>query len=313
MRCLVTGGAGFIGSHVVDRLIQIGHDVVVVDDLSSGHREHVHSSARFYQADIRDPGINEIFEYERPKIVSHHAAQMDVRRSVRDPQIDVSINIAGTINVLRCCVENGVNRIVFASSGGAVYGEPEVIPVPESHLLHGACPYGINKGVGEEYLRYFYDTTGLQYISLRYGNVYGPRQDPNGEAGVIAIFVQKLLNGVRATINGTGQQTRDFIYVDDVIDANMAAIHVAGNKHTAYNVGTGQEVDIVTIYRALAAEVDPALEPLFGSAKPGEQNRIALDCTKISNELGWKPKTSLEVGLSRTVQYSRGLHRPLVH
>jgi UDP-glucose 4-epimerase len=313
MKCLVTGGAGFIGSHIVDRLIQNGHDVVVLDDLSSGRREQVHSAARFYHADIREPGISAIFESERPDVVDHHAAQMDVRRSVRDPQLDISINIAGTVNLLRCCVQNGVNRVVFASSGGAVYGEPQMLPVPESHARHAACPYGINKGVAEEYLRYFYDTTGLQSISLRYGNVYGPRQNPHGEAGVVAIFLQKLLDGEPVTINGTGQQTRDFVYVDDVVEANMAAMDFPDPGHAAYNVGTGQEADIVTIYQALAAEIAPAMEPQYGPAKPGEQNRIALDCRKIAEELGWKPKTSLQEGLTKTVHYTRGIYSRLVH
>jgi len=313
MKCLVTGGAGFIGSHVVDRLIQSGHDVVVLDDLSTGRREQIHPAARFYKVDIRDSALDTIFREERPEVVSHHAAQMDVRRSVRDPLLDISINISGTINILHCCVKNEVSRIIFASSGGAVYGEPQTIPVVESHPLHAACPYGINKATADEYLRYFYDTTGLQYISLRYGNVYGPRQDPHGEAGVVAIFLQKLFDGERVTINGTGQQTRDFVYVDDVVDANIAAIHQPGNTHAIYNVGTGNEIDVMTIYKILASQISPALEPHFGPPKPGEQQRIALDCRKIWGELGWAPKTSLQAGLAKSVEYSRGLHQRLVH
>jgi len=305
MKILVTGGSGFIGSHLIDRFIKEGHNVVVIDDLSTGRRENVHPDARFYEADIRDRSIAAIFRDECPEVVSHHAAQMDVRRSVRDPQLDIAINIAGTVNVLEHCVEYGVRRFIFASSGGAVYGEPEVMPVPESHALQGTSPYGINKGVGEKYLRYFSQSYGLSYVSLRYANVYGPRQDSHGEAGVVAIFTEKLLKGEQPVINGTGEQTRDFICVDDVVEANIVAL--AGDGNGIYNVGTGGETSILTLYRMLADRIAPGLSALHAAAKLGEQQRIALDCGKISKAFGWRPRTSIEEGLAKTIEYYRNL------
>lgn len=308
MKILVTGGAGFIGSHLVDRFIEQGDQVVIVDDLSTGHLANLNSKARFYKTDIRDAALEGIFREERPDIVSHHAAQMDVRRSVRDPLLDISINIVGTVNVLQQCAQYGVQKIVFASSGGAVYGEPEIMPVSESHQLRATSPYGINKGVGDEYLRYFFESAGLPYVSLRYANVYGPRQDSHGEAGVVAIFTEKMLQGEQPIVNGTGEQTRDFIHVDDVVDANLAALR--SNRQGIYNVGTGRETSILELFRMLAAQIAPELPTVYGPAKPGEQMRIALDCSKIYRDLGWRAGTGLEAGLARTVAYYRAaLHR----
>jgi UDP-glucose 4-epimerase len=303
MKILVTGGAGFIGSHVVDRLVQEGYEVVVVDDLSTGKRKNVNRAARFYKADIRGRWLERVFRRERPAIVSHHAAQMDVRRSVLDPQLDADINILGMLSVLQNSVKYGVRKVIFASSGGAVYGEPQKLPVPESHPVRPASPYGINKAVGDEYLRYFYEAAGLEYVSLRYANVYGPRQDPNGEAGVVAIFTQKMLLGDQPIVNGNGRQTRDFVYVDDVVEANLAALNKSARG--IYNVGTGKETSVSDLFRMLAKLINPAVKEIHGPAKKGEQLHIALDSNKLHREFDWEPKVSLQEGLARTVEHHR--------
>jgi len=303
MKVLITGGAGFIGSHIVDRFVQEGYDVVVVDNLSAGKRRHVNRAARFYRCDIRSWWLERVFRRERPAIVSHHAAQVDVRRSVLDPRFDAEVNILGMLNVLRKAIKYGVRRMIFASSGGAVYGEPESLPVSEPHPTRPASPYGISKAVGDEYLRYFRDADGLEYVSLRYANVYGPRQDPYGEAGVVGIFAQKMLLGEQPIINGNGRQTRDFIYVDDVVEANMAAMNKAA--HGIYNVGTGKETTINELFAMLAGLINPSVREIHGPAKGGEQVRIALDASRLTRELDWEPKVSLEDGLARTVEYYR--------
>ena len=303
MKILITGGAGFIGSHLADRFVQEGYEVVVVDNLSTGKRQHVNRAARFYRCDIRGRWLERVLRRERPAIVSHHAAQMNVRRSVQDPRFDADVNILGTLNVLRLSVKYGVRKMIFASSGGAVYGEPESLPVKESHPTRPASPYGISKAVGDEYLRYFRDADGLEYVSLRYGNVYGPRQDPYGEAGVVGIFTQKMLLAEQAIINGNGRQTRDFIYVDDVVEANMAAMNKAA--HGIYNVGTGKETTINELFAMLAGLINPSVREVHGPEKRGEQLRIALDASRLTRELDWEPKGSLKDGLARTVEYYR--------
>jgi len=304
MKILITGGAGFIGSHIVDRLVQEGYEVVVVDNLSTGKRKRVNRAARFYRCDIRSRWwLERVFRRERPAIVSHHAAQMDVRRSVLDPKFDADVNILGMLNVLRHSIKYGVRKMIFASSGGAVYGEPESLPVAESHPIRPASPYGISKAVGDEYLRYFRQADGLEYVSLRYGNVYGPRQDPSGEAGVVGIFAQKMLRGEQPIINGNGRQTRDFVYVDDVVEANMVAITRAA--HGIYNVGTGKESTINELFAMLAGLINPSVREVHGPEKRGEQMRIALDASRITRELDWEAKVSLKDGLARTVEYYR--------
>ena len=237
----------------------------------------------------------------------HHAAQMDVRRSVQDPIFDAETNILGTLNVLRNAIKYGVRKFIFASSGGAVYGEPEKLPVSESHPTRPGSPYGISKAVGDEYLRYFRDADGMEYVSLRYSNVYGPRQDPYGEAGVVAIFTQKMLQGEQPIINGNGRQTRDFVYVDDVVEANIAAL--SKEAHGIYNVGTGQETTINELFGLLAGLINPSVREVHGPAKKGEQLRIALDSSRLHRELDWEPKASLKDGLARTVDYYRQLER----
>lgn len=307
MKILVTGGAGFIGSHIVDRLVQEGYGVVVADNLATGKRRNINRAANFYRADIRSRWLERVFRRERPAIVCHHAAQMDVRRSVQDPMFDAETNILGTLNVLRYAIKYGVRKFIFASSGGAVYGEPEKLPVSESHPARPMSPYGISKAVGDEYLRYFYDADGMEYVSLRYANVFGPRQDPYGEAGVVAIFTQKMLQGEQPIINGNGRQTRDFVYVDDVVEANIAAL--GKEAHGIYNVGTGQETTINELFSLLAGFINPSVREVHGPAKKGEQLKIALDSSRIHRELDWEPKVSLKDGLARTVDYYRQLER----
>ena len=309
MKILVTGGAGFIASHVVDRFIEEGHEVVVVDNLSTGQRRNINAAANFYQADIQGRWLERVFRRERPAVVCHHAAQIDVRRSVQDPFFDAQVNVMGTLKVFQNAVKYGVRKVIFASSGGAVYGESQSLPVSEDHPTRPTSPYGINKAIGDEYLRYFRDSWGLEYVSLRYANVYGPRQDGNGEAGVVGIFSQKMLNGDQPVINGNGRQTRDFIYVDDIVEANVAAL--TKTAHGIYNVGTGQETTINELFGILAKLINPAVREVHGPAKKGEQQRIALDAGRLQRELEWETKVPLQDGLAKTVEYYRQTVRTL--
>lgn len=307
MRILVTGGAGFIGSHLVDRLIQEGHEVTVVDNLSTGKRRNLNRSARFYKMDIQSWRMERLFRRERPSLVMHLAAQMDVRRSVEDPVFDAQVNILGTLNLLEQAVRSGTRKVIFASSGGAIYGEQEMFPAPETHLTHPLSPYGISKLTGEQYLSYYQRVSGIQYVSLRYANVYGPRQDPEGEAGVVAIFTQKMLSGEQPIINGNGRQTRDFVFVEDVVEANLTTM--GKDIQGIYNVGTGQETSINDLFRLLASLVNPRCKELHGPAKKGEQARSVVDANLLRQEIGWEPRTPLEEGLKRTVAFFRGERR----
>ena len=301
MKVLVTGGAGFIGSHLVDRLIQEGHEVVIVDNLSTGKRRNVNRAAQFYKMDIQSWRLERVFRNERPHIVMHLAAQMDVRKSVEDPMFDAQVNILGTLNVLQQAVKHGAKKVVFSSSGGAIYGEQDVFPAPESHPTRPLSPYGLSKLCGEQYLSYFQRVGGLQVVSLRYANVYGPRQDPEGEAGVVAIFIQKLLNNEQAIINGNGRQTRDFVYVEDVVEANL--MMMGPETSGAYNVGTGVETPINDLFRLLVQHTGSACKEVHGPAKKGEQARSVVDAGRLRHELSWEPKTSLSDGLKRTVEF----------
>ncbi|MGB3683241.1 MAG: SDR family oxidoreductase [Rubrobacteraceae bacterium] len=297
-RVLVSGGAGFIGSHVVDRLLELGHEVAVVDDLSTGSRRNIPSGARFYEADIRT-GCPEVFEEFKPGALSHHAAQMNVRRSVEDPGFDAEVNVVGTVRLLQSCVRHGVEKVVFASTGGAVYGEQSEFPAPEDHPRLPVSPYGLSKLAAERYLDYYKAHHGLHCVSLRYANVYGPRQDPHGEAGVVAIFCGDLAAGRTSKINGTGEQTRDYVYVGDVVEANVRALEGAAPSG-AYNIGTGIETSVNDLHRMLREVSGKDIPPRHGPPKPGEQSRSSVNPAKAARDLGWRPQTDLPAGLRET-------------
>lgn len=301
MKVLVTGGAGFIGSHIVDRLIDEGYDVIIVDDLSSGKEDNLNPGAKFYKIDIQSPSLKDIFMEEMPDFVSHQAAQVDVRRSVADPIFDARVNILGTINLLENCVRYNVKKVIFASSGGAIYGEQEVFPAPETHPIRPISPYGITKLVAEHYLYYYKTVYGLDYVSLRYANVYGPRQDPYGEAGVVAIFIQKMLSGGQPVINGDGEQTRDFVYVEDVARANILALR-NNTEENIFNIGTGIETSVNKIFHILRGIINPAVKELYDTPKIGEQRRSVINPTRAKDKLNWEPEMTLSGGLERTVR-----------
>src|ERR687893_1826073 len=285
MRVLLTGGAGFIGSHVADHLLARGHEVAVVDDLSSGKRENVPEGAIFYERDVRD-GCAEVFEEFIPEALCHQAAQMDVRRSVREPDFDADVNVIGTIRLLENCLRYNVAGVIFASTGGAVYGEQREFPAPEDHPQYPISPYGVSKLAGERYLHFYGTQYGLSYAALRYANVYGPRQDPHGEAGVVAIFCANLAAGRGSTINGSGEQTRDYVYVEDVARANVLALEGDAPSAGSYNVGTGIETSVDELYETLRDTSGRDLPPAPGGAKPGEQRSSSVDPTAAGSTLG---------------------------
>ena len=301
MKVLLTGGAGFVGSHVADQLLARGHEVAVVDDLSSGKKENIPDGTMFYEQDIRD-GCAEIFEEFEPDVLCHQAAQMDVRRSVKAPDFDADVNVLGTIRLLQRCVAQGVRRVVFASTGGAVYGEQREFPAPEDHPQYPISPYGVSKLAGERYLHFYNIQYGLPYAALRYANVYGPRQDPHGEAGVVAIFCGNLAAGRGSTINGSGEQTRDYVYVEDVARANVLALE-GDAPSGAYNVGTGIETSVNELYEILNETSGRDLPPAYVAAKAGEQLRSSVDPTTAARVLGWRPETNLAIGLERTLRF----------
>ncbi len=305
MKVLVTGGAGFIASHLVDRLIQEGHHVVVVDNLVTGSRRNLNKEAVFYKMDIQSSRLERVFEKEKPEVISHHAAQIDVRKAVADPAFDAQVNIMGLINLLEYAVKYGSRRCIFASSGGAIYGEQEVIPASEDHRTRPLSPYGISKLCSENYLYYYSTVCGLEYTVLRYSNVYGPRQAPEGEAGVVSIFTRKMLKGEQPMINGNGMQTRDYVYVEDVVEANMAVM----NAHVSdtFNVGTGMETTVNTLFHQLVALTGVSMRDMHAPEKKGEVLRSCLDFRKIQKQLDWEPRVSLKEGLERTVAYFRSL------
>jgi UDP-glucose 4-epimerase len=301
VRILVTGGAGFIGSHVAESLLGHGHEVAVVDDLSSGKRENVPEGADFHEADVRT-GCASVFRSFRPDALCHLAAQMDVRRSVREPDFDADVNIIGTVRLLESCVVHGVGKVVFASTGGAVYGEQSEFPATEDHPQYPVSPYGVSKLAAERYLHYYRAQHGLPYAALRYANVYGPRQDPHGEAGVVAIFSGNLAAGRPSTIFGTGEQTRDYVYVGDVARANVLALE-GEPPCGAYNVGTGIETSVAELYEKLLRLSGRDLPPEHGPAKPGEQSRSSVDPSRAAKYLGWMPEIDLASGLERTLRF----------
>ena len=300
MRVLLTGGAGFIGSYVAEHLLQIGHEVAVVDDLSRGARENVPNGAEFYRADIRS-GCAEIFRDFEPQALCHQAAQMDVRRSVREPDFDAEVNVLGTVRLLQNCTELGVQKVIFASTGGAVYGEQRQFPAPEDHPLYPVSPYGVSKLAGERYLHYYHVQFGLPYVALRYANVYGPRQDPHGEAGVVAIFCSNLAGGKTSTINGGGEQTRDYVYVKDVARANVLALE-NDVPSDAYNIGTGVETSVNRLYGLLLEISAKDLPPQHGPSKPGEQLRSCVDPAHAGRTFDWYAQTEIRAGLEETLR-----------
>ncbi|MBN1560726.1 NAD-dependent epimerase/dehydratase family protein [candidate division KSB1 bacterium] len=301
MKILLTGGAGFIGSHISDAYINAGHEVVIIDNLSAGREKNINERVVFYNMDIRDKAVAELFAQHRFDIVNHHAAQMDVRLSVRDPIFDAENNVIGFLNIVQNAVENKVKKVIYASSGGVIYGEQDYFPADEEHPQRPYCPYGVTKLIGEKYLFYYAMTYGLVYTAFRYANVYGPRQNPHGEAGVIAIFLQKLFNREAAVINGDGTQTRDYVYVADVVNANIAALSAGDNE--VYNIGTGVETDVNHIYDMLNKYSGANMPAQHGPAKPGEQQRSVLNIRKAAAHLRWQPAVTFEQGVARTVAY----------
>ena len=302
MHVVVTGGAGFIGAHSVRALLEAGHRVTALDDLSHGKREALPQAADLLVMDVRSPQLSAEMQRLRPDAVLHLAAQMDVRQSVADPMHDASVNVLGTVNVLAAARRAGAGRFVFASSGGAVYGEQDAFPAPEEHARRPASPYGVSKLCGEEYAE-LARRDGLSTMSLRYANVYGPGQDPMGEAGVVAIFLHKMLRGGAPVINGDGKQTRDFVYVEDVARANLLAL--TSQAAGALNVGTGVETSVNELARILAQAVGHGKPIAHGPAAPGEQRRSSVDPRAARAQLGWEPNVALEEGLRRTADWFR--------
>ena len=310
MRVMVTGGAGFIGSTLCDRLLAEGHEVDVVDDLSSGSLANL-ADARskpsrrfmFHRLDIRSTGLVELITSRRPEVICHLAAQMDVRVSVAKPLFDAEVNILGSLNVCQGALAAGTRKVVFAGSGGTLYGEPEALPVREGHSQHPLSPYGVSKKAVGDYLHYYREIQGLDSTVLALANVYGPRQDPHGEAGVVAIFAGKLLTRDRATVFGDGVQTRDFVYVDDVVDAFVRAMDQGSGL--TMNIGTGLETSVQRLYDTMARLAGYDEPPKYAEARAGELARSALDPGRAAAHLGWEPRTDLDTGLSRTLAWFR--------
>jgi UDP-glucose 4-epimerase len=304
LKILVTGGAGFIASHITDAFINEGHDVVVLDDLSSGFEKNVNPKAKLIIGDICDKELVEkLFKDERFDVVNHHAAQMDVRRSVKDPTFDANTNIIGTINLLQNSIKYNTKKFMFASTGGAVYGEQLYFPADEDHPTQPRSPYGISKLAVEKYLYFYNAEYGLNFTVLRYANIYGPRQNPFGEAGVVAIFTTKLLNDEQPVINGSGEQTRDYVYVGDVVKANLLTLN--DNANEIYNVGTGVETNVNQLFHKLNSIINANKEEKHGPAAPGEQMRSVISSEKLFNKFAWKPSTNLDEGLKITVDFFR--------
>jgi UDP-glucose 4-epimerase len=301
MKILVTGGAGFIGSSISDALLSNGHEVHVIDDLSGGRRENLSTDASFHQLDIRSTDAADLCVEHQFEVIVHHAAQMDVRRSVADPAFDASINIIGFLRLIEAARKNGLRKVIFASTGGAIYGEPEYAPQDEKHPVRPLSPYGVSKLATEKYLDYYREVFGVEYVALRYGNVYGPRQNPHGEAGVIAIFTERMLNNDPVFVNGSGEQTRDYVYVGDVVQANLAALEYDGSG--VFNIGTGVETDVNHLFRQIKKILGSPVPEVHAEAKPGEQIRSVLSADHAANVLGWRPSVSIDEGLEHTVDW----------
>ena len=308
MKVLVTGGAGFIGSHVADAMLAQGHDVHVMDNLSGGRLENVPDGATFHELDIRSDEAADLIRQERFDALCHLAAQMDVRKSVADPRFDADVNVIGALNLLEAGRESGLKKVVFASTGGAIYGEPDPGvndggPQPEQHPQRPLSPYGITKLALEKYLYFYEQTHGIPYVALRFGNVYGPRQNPHGEAGVVAIFSERLLEGKQPVIYGAGEQTRDYVFVGDVVRAVVAALGHEGSD--TVNVGTGRETSVNRLFHIINDLTGGHADEVHADAKPGEQQRSVLDVSHAADVFGWHPEVDLETGLAQTVDWFR--------
>ncbi|MEX0685058.1 MAG: NAD-dependent epimerase/dehydratase family protein [Balneolales bacterium] len=301
MKILVSGGGGFIGSHIVDALLTEGHTVHVIDDLSGGFVRNLNPKAIFHKVDIRSDEVADIWKEHRFEVLYHCAAQMDVRRSVADPIFDADINILGFLNLLESGRTNGLKKVIFSSTGGAIYGEPDYTPQDEDHPTRPMSPYGITKLTTENYLSFYKDTHGIDFVVLRYANVYGPRQNAHGEAGVVAIFTERMLAETTCFINGDGSQTRDYVYVGDVVQANIKALDYAGNG--VFNVGTGVETSVLDLFLSLKEITGSSIPQKHADGKPGEQQRSVVDTRKIQKELGWQQTYDLEAGLAKTVDW----------
>ena len=306
MNILVTGGAGFIASHIADAYIAEGHKVIIVDNLSTGFLENINPKAKFYQLDIRSEKLEDVFQKEKIDVVNHLAAQMDVRRSVSDPKFDASVNVLGGLNIFESARKHRVKKIIFSSTGGAIYGEQDNFPADEEHPTRPLSPYGISKLCIEKYLYFYKAVYGINHVILRYANVYGPRQNPHGEAGVVAIFCAKMLNGEQPVINGDGKQTRDYTFIGDVVNANLLALKYDGSN--IFNIGTSIESDVNKLFLELRRHLNPVCMEKHAPAKAGEQQRSVISYKKIENELGWKPVVNLEEGLQLTAEYFRKKH-----
>ncbi|HEV8531466.1 MAG TPA: NAD-dependent epimerase/dehydratase family protein [Methylomirabilota bacterium] len=304
MKILVTGGAGFIGSHVVDTFLAAGHEVAVVDNLSTGNRAWVNPRAKLHAVDLRSGRLAEVFAAERPEVVAHLAAQAAVSRSVTDPVFDASVNVGGGLNLLDCCRRFGVHRMIYSSSGGAGYGDTDVLPTPETHPSLPMSPYGITKVAMELYVGAWTQIFGMSGISLRYANVYGPRQNHQGEAGVVAIFCHRLLTDQAPVINGDGGQTRDFVYVGDVARANLLALE-RSDATGGINIATGIETSVNDIYAGIKSAAGSSVAAQYGPARPGEQRRSCLDPKLAERIFGWRPTVTLDEGLTRTYDFFR--------
>ncbi len=302
---LVTGGAGFIGSNIVDLLIGNGYNISVIDNLYTGKKENLNKNARFYRRDIRNRNLKEVFKKEKPEFVIHLAAQVNVRKSMSDPEFDADVNIMGTINLLECCKNFNIEKIVYASSGGAVYGEPQYLPADESHPINPISQYGASKHAVEHYLELYWKNFGIDYVSLRYSNVFGPRQDPFGEGGVVAIFIGKFLKNLKPVIFGDGNQTRDFVYVGDVANANLVSL-IKKTDTRIFNIGAGIETSVNEISEKLKNILNSKIVPIYGDAIKGEVRRIYLDVSLAEKELGWKPGVTLDNGLRKTIEWFNG-------
>jgi len=301
MKILVTGGAGFIASNLVDELIEKGHNVVIIDDLSTGKKENLNPNAKFYNIDIRDKTIEKIFEKEQFDIVNHHAAQIDVRKSVSEPKFDADVNVMGLLNLLQNSVKYKVKKFINVSSGGVIYGDDAKLPIKEEEKKNPISPYGIAKLTAEYYVRFYHNVYGLKYTTLRYSNVYGKRQDPKGEAGVVAIFSKLMLENKQPTIFGNGKQTRDYIYVKDVVAANVLAMEKGDNEE--FNIGTGKETDVNKIFSLIKVATGYTDNASYAAPRPGELQRNSLNTKKAKKILGWKPKYNLEQGLTETIEW----------